>query len=66
MTAQLKHPKVLIDKFGRFDVRDVDVTVDVGIATELKTTLPRPFVRRLNVFFELLSQRDPRQQWKVI
>lgn len=66
MSALLKHPKVLTDKFGRFDVRDVDVTVNVGISTELKTTIPRPYMRRLKIFFELLSQKDPRQQWRAI
>jgi len=66
ISAQLKHPKVLIDKFGRFDLRDVDVTVDVGIYNELKTTIPRSFVRRLRIFFDLMSETDPRQQFKVI
>lgn len=64
--AQLKHPKVLDSKFGRFDIREVDVTVDVAVHNELRTSIPSPFVRRLKIFFDLLSETDPRQQFRVI
>lgn len=66
MSAQLKHPKPLIDRFGRFDLRDVDVTVDVGVHNELKTTIPSSFIRRLGMFFSVMSETDPRQQFKAI
>ena len=66
MSAQLKHPKILIDKWGRFDLRDVDVTVDVGVHNELKTTIPSSFIRRLQMFFDVMAEVDPRQQWKAI
>lgn len=66
MSAQLKHPKVLDDRYGRFDLRDVDVTVHVGVHNELKTTIPSPFIRRLKTFFDVMSESDPRQQFKAI
>jgi len=66
MSAQLKHPKVLIDRFGRFDLRDVDVTVNVGVHNELKSTIPQPLVWRIKEFFNIMSQTDPRQQFKAI
>jgi hypothetical protein len=66
MSAQLKHPKVLMENFGRFDLKDVDVTVDVGVQNELKATLPKPFIRRLKEFFDIMAQTDPRQQFKAI
>ena len=66
MHAQLKHPKVLMDKFGRFDLRDVDVTVDVGVHNELKATLPPPFIRRLKMFFDVMAETDPRRQHLAI
>jgi len=66
MHAQLKHPKVLHDSFGRFDLRDVDVTVDVGVHNELKTTIPAPFIRRLKMFFDIMAETDPRRQHMAI
>jgi hypothetical protein len=63
MHAQLKHPKALRDSgFGRFDLNDVDVTVDVGVHNELKTTLPPAFISRLKTFFGVMAERDPRRQ----
>ena len=63
MSAKLKHPKALIEHahFKRFDLRDVDVTVDVGIHNELKATIPRPFIRRLKMFFDIMAETDPRR-----
>ena len=66
MTAQLKHPKVLVGRFGRFDLRDVDVTVDVGVYNELKTGIPPDLTRRLGIFFDIMGETDPRQQWRAI
>lgn len=68
ISAQIKQPNVLIEHahFRRLDLRDVNVTIDVAISNELKTTIPDPFIRRLQIFFEILSEKDPRQQWKAI
>lgn len=66
MHAQLKHPKVLAERFGRFDLRDVAVTVDVAVHNELRLAIPGPFITRLKIFFDLLKETNPRQQFKVI
>lgn len=67
MHAQLKHPKVLHDSgFGRFDLHDVDVTVDVGVHNELKATLPPAFISRLKTLFSVMAERDPRRQHMAI
>jgi len=66
MSAQLKHPKVLRENFGRFDLRDVDVTVDVGVHNELKTTIPPAFINRLKTFFAIMAEKDPRRQHLAI
>lgn len=66
MSAQLKHPRALVDKFGRFDLRDVDVTVDVGVHNELKNAIPRPLIRRMKAFFDIMAEIDPHQQFKAI
>lgn len=62
----LKHPKILEDDFGRFDVRDVDVTIGVSVQEELGISIPGSFKSRLKAFFELFYETDPRQQWKAI
>jgi len=68
MSAKLKHPKALIEHahFSRFDLKDVDVTVDVGIINELKATIPPSFIRRLKMFFDVMAQTDPRRQHMAI
>lgn len=67
MTAKLKHPKALVEyaKFGRFDLRDVDVTVDVGVHNELNT-IPSALIQRMKTFFDIMAETDPRQQYKAI
>ena len=68
MSAKLKHPKALVEyaKFSRFDLRDVDVTVDVGVHNELKATIPPSFIRRLKVFFDVMAEEDPRRQYMAL
>ena len=68
MSAQLKHPKVLRDNlgYGRVDLKDVDVTVDVGIHNELKTTIPPAFIGRLKTFFKIMAESDPRRQYLAV
>lgn len=68
MSAKLKHPKALIEHghFKRFDLKDVDVTVDVGVHNELKATIPPSFVRRLKTFFDVMAEIDPRRQYLAV
>ena len=67
MSAKLKHPKALSENahYGRFDLEDVDVTVDVGVHNELKT-IPSALVQRVKAFFEVMKITDPRQQFKAL
>jgi hypothetical protein len=67
MSAVLRHPKALSDEahYGRFDLEDVDVTVDVGVHNELKT-IPSALVQRVKAFFDVMSITDPRQQFKAL
>jgi len=66
LSAQLKHPKVLVDRFGRFDLNDVDVTIDVGVHNELKNAIPKSLTRRLKAFFDVMRETDPRKQYRAI
>ncbi|WNZ29986.1 MAG: hypothetical protein IAX21_03770 [Candidatus Bathyarchaeota archaeon] len=68
MSAKLKHPKALTEhaNFKRFDLNDVDVTVDVGVHNELKNSIPNSFIRRMKEFFTIMEETDPRRQWLAI
>jgi len=68
MSAKLKHPKALVEHacFGRFDLRDVDITVDVGIHNELRTTIPSAFIQRMKTFFDIMAETNPRRQHMAI
>ena len=66
LSAQLKNPKILRNNFGRFDMRSVDVTVDVGVHNELNTTIPPEFISRLKTFFAIMAERDPRRQFMAV
>jgi hypothetical protein len=56
--AQLKHPKVLRVDYGRFDLRDLDFEVNVGIAEHVKTVVPGSLVRELELAVQLLRETD--------
>ena len=56
--AQLKHPGALKVDYGRFDLRDVDFEVNVGIAEHLRTVVPGSLVRELEIAAELLRETD--------
>lgn len=43
MSAQLKHPKVLKQRFSSVNLRDVDFTVDVSVHQDINTKLPGVF-----------------------
>lgn len=58
LEAQLKHPKALKVDYGRFDLRDLDFEVDVGIAEHLKTVIPGSLIRELEASVALLRETD--------
>lgn len=58
LEAQLKHPKALKVDYGRFDLRDLDFEVDVGIAEHLKTVIPGSLIRELEASVALLQETD--------
>jgi hypothetical protein len=58
MAAQLKHPDALRTKFGKLDLRDLGVKVDVGVHQDVKSKIPRPFVVHLERIRDFVQTRD--------
>ena len=57
--AALKHPEVLSDRYGTFEIRDLDLSVDVGIAQDVKTAIPNVFRAELEAAVTLLDETNP-------
>lgn len=55
MHAELKHPKVLVGKYGKFELQDIDFNVDVGLSGDINTVVPDTFKKELEVGLELLN-----------
>jgi hypothetical protein len=58
LEAQLKHPAALRPDYGRFDLRDVQFDINVGIAENLKTVVPGSLIRELETAVALLKESD--------
>jgi hypothetical protein len=58
LVAQLKHPDALRTKFGKLDLRDLGVKVDVGVHQDVKARIPRPFVIQLERIRDFVQTRD--------
>jgi hypothetical protein len=52
--------------FSDLTEEDIDVTVDVGVHNELKTTIPPSFIARLRTFFAIMAESDPRRQYLAV
>lgn len=63
--AQLKHPKVLKSKYGRLDLRDIDLNINVGIHQDLKTAVPNDFIRNLRIIKEWIRTKDRTKKWRL-
>lgn len=66
MHAALKHLAALETEYGSVDLRDLEVSVDVGVYERLKAALPRTFIRRIEALTELVSERDRNRRIPVM
>lgn len=60
MHAELKHPKVLKNKYGKLELQDIDFNVDVGLSRDINTVIPDKFKNELEIGVELLKETNPR------
>lgn len=61
MHAELKHPKLLIQKYGKLELQDIDFNVDVGISNDINTAIPDAFKKELEIGNEMLRENNPRR-----
>jgi hypothetical protein len=64
--AQLKEPKILESQYGRLDLRDIDFSVNVAISQDLKTAIPRDFVRNMRIIAEWIKTKDRVKKWRLL
>jgi len=64
MHAELKHPKILREKYGKFDFQDVDFKVDVGIQQDVSTEINPKFRKEINQLCQLIGENNPRAMFK--
>lgn len=55
----LKHPEVLRSRYGTLELRDLNFSVDVGIAQDVKTAIPSVFRAELEAAVALLDETNP-------
>jgi hypothetical protein len=65
ISAQLKHPKVLNSNYGRLDLRDVDVGVNVAVYQDLKSAIPHSFIRNLELIRDWIRTKDRTQKFRL-
>jgi hypothetical protein len=56
--AALKDPSLLETKYGNVDLRDFEVSVDIGIYERLRAALPPSFVRRTDALLRFVRERE--------
>lgn len=65
MHAQLKHLKPLQTNYGRLDLQDVDFLVDVAVHQDIKTKIPKPFTKDLEIIAKWMSEKERGRKWKL-
>jgi hypothetical protein len=65
MLAQLKQLDALKGKYGRIDLRDLDFSVNVGIAQDIKTALPSQFRNGLELLNSAVKKSGRGETWNV-
>lgn len=64
MHAELKHPKILQESYGKFDFQDIDFKVDVGVQQDVKTEISPKFRSEIDRLCELIQEKNPRAMFK--
>jgi hypothetical protein len=60
MHAEMKHPQILKQKYGKFDFQDVDFKVDVAIHQDVKTEIDPRFKDQITKLCDIAQETNPR------
>lgn len=63
--AQLKYVEALRTRYGRLDVRNLDLLVNVGVYQEIKTSIPFSLIRELEVIRDWIRTTDRERKFKL-
>lgn len=66
MSAQLRQTAALRTKYGRVDLKDLDLSVNVGVHQDLKDVVPQDFVRQLEIASALVRERERGKKYKLM
>ena len=65
MHAQLKHLSALNTKYGRLDLQDVDLLIDVGVHKDIKELVPKKLIKSLEITKEWILEKDVEKKSKL-
>lgn len=65
MHAQLKHLSALNTKYGRLDLQDVDMVVDVGVHKDIKDLIPSKLIKSLEITREWILEKNVEKKAKL-
>lgn len=66
MSAQLKHLRVLKQKYYNVNLRDVDFTVDIAVHQDVKTTIPGIFKQQIETLVEFSKKKGRSEKFKIM
>jgi hypothetical protein len=66
MSAQVRDANALESRYGRVDLRDFDFLVNVGIHQDVKSSVPRIFVRQMEVGVRLVNETDRNKKFALM
>jgi hypothetical protein len=63
--AQLKNLRALQTNYGRLDLLDLDLFLDVAVHQDVKPKIPTPFLEDLNIIAEWIAEKDRGKKWDL-
>lgn len=66
MTAQLRYLKALETGYGEIDLRDVDVSVNIGIYERLRAAMPLGFLRSADTLIAAIRESERNRRFDLL
>ena len=65
MHAQLKHLSILNTKYGRLDLQDIDLVLDVGVHKDIKRIIPSKLIKSIEITRDWILEKDVEKKAKL-
>ena len=66
MHAQLKFPQILQKTYTYLRIEDLELNVDVAVDNEIKTAVPKHFIKSLQIIRKLLAETDREKAHRLL